>query len=158
MGCRIFIHGLDSSSRGTKSQYFRDRYPDMIIPDFQGSLQERMSRLEEVLGGKSGLILVGSSFGGLMAAIYAMANESSVERMILLAPAIHALEDVPYALKTLSIPVAVYHGVQDEVIPLEEVRAVSERFFQDLEFHELQDDHSLHRTFRSLDWDRLLAD
>ena len=28
---RVFIHGLESSSRGTKGVFFRDRYPDMII-------------------------------------------------------------------------------------------------------------------------------
>lgn len=157
MGYRVFIHGLDSSSQGTKGQYFKSRYPDMIIPDFEGSLQERMTRLEEVLEGKSGLTLVGSSFGGLMAVIFAMGKESAVERLVLLAPAIHALEEVPYPLKTLSIPVTIYHGILDEVIPLDQVKAVAERFFPALDFHEVQDDHFLHQTFRTLDWDRLLV-
>ena len=31
---RVFIHGLESTSQGTKGVYFRERYPDMIINDY----------------------------------------------------------------------------------------------------------------------------
>ena len=43
---RAFIHGLDSSSRGTKGSYFRERYPGMFIEDYSGPLEERMEQLE----------------------------------------------------------------------------------------------------------------
>ena len=36
---RVFIHGLDSSSRGTKGTFFRGRYPEMLMEDFSGPLE-----------------------------------------------------------------------------------------------------------------------
>src|SRR5690606_6680664 len=86
---RVFIHGLESFSMGTKGVFFRERYPGMIVEDFPGTFEERMKRLEGLLRGETGLILVGSSFGGLMAAVYACLHGDRVEKLILLAPAIH---------------------------------------------------------------------
>jgi hypothetical protein len=37
------------------------------------------------------------------------------------------------------------------------VRTEAPRLFQNLQFHELDDDHSLHRRFSSLAWDTLLG-
>ena len=157
MSFRIFIHGLESSNQGTKSVFFRERYPDMVIPYFTGPLNERMKSLNSVLVQKTGIILVGSSFGGLMAAIFAMENEERVERMILLAPAINLVEFADYRSKTLSVPVWIYHGRSDEVIPLNDVEKVAKSVFLHLSFHEVEDDHYLQKTFRTLDWDRLLS-
>ena len=36
---RVFIHGLDSSSRGTKGSFFRERYPGMFMEDYSGPLE-----------------------------------------------------------------------------------------------------------------------
>ena len=157
MSLRIFIHGLDSSNQGTKSVFFREKYPDMVIPYFTGSLDERMKSLRSVLFQKTGIILVGSSFGGLMAAIFAMENKERVERMILLAPAINLVEFADYRSKTLSVPVWIYHGSADEVIPLNEVEKVAKSVFRHLSFHVVEDDHYLYKTFKTLDWDRLLS-
>jgi len=154
---RIFIHGLESSNQGTKSVFFREKYPDMAIPYFTGPLDERMRSLRSVLFQKTGIILVGSSFGGLMATIFAMENEERVERMILLAPGINLVEFVHYRSKTLSVPVWIYHGRSDEVIPLNDVERVARSVFHDLSFHVVEDDHYLHKTFKTLDWDRLLS-
>jgi hypothetical protein len=49
---RVFIHGLDSSSRGTKGSFFRERYPEMILEDYSGPLEKRMAKLESGLAGK----------------------------------------------------------------------------------------------------------
>jgi pimeloyl-ACP methyl ester carboxylesterase len=157
LGLRIFIHGLDSSNQGTKSVFFKEKYPDMVIPYFTGSLDERMKSLRSVLFRETGIILVGSSFGGLMAAIFAMENEERVERMILLAPAINLVEFADYRSKTLSVPVWIYHGSADEVIPLNEVEKVAKSVFRHLSFHVVEDDHYLYKTFKTLDWDRLLS-
>jgi pimeloyl-ACP methyl ester carboxylesterase len=154
---RIFLHGLESSNQGTKSVFFRERYPDMAIPHFTGPLNERMKSLNSVLFQKTGIILVGSSFGGLMAAIFAMENEERVERMILLAPAINLTEFADYRSKTLSVPVWIYHGTSDEVIPLKDVEKVAKGVFRHLSFNVVEDDHYLYKTFRTLDWDRLLS-
>lgn len=157
MRVRIFIHGLDSSNQGTKAVFFREQFPDMIIPYFIGPLEDRMKSLRSVLSEKTGIILVGSSFGGLMSAIFAMENETRVERLILLAPAINLVEFADYRARSVSVPVWIYHGTKDDVIPLSDVENVARGVFQNLSFHVVEDDHYLHKTFKTLDWDRLLS-
>ena len=157
MAVRIFLHGLESSNQGTKSVFFRERYPDMIIPHFKGSLQERMEELGRVLSDQSAIVLVGSSFGGLMGAIFAMENESRVGRLVLLAPAINLLEATDYEQKRISVPVSLYHGRDDDVIPLKAVQEVAAKVFADLSFQVVDDDHFLHKTFKTIDWDSLLS-
>ena len=154
---KIFIHGLDSSNQGTKSIFFKQRFPDMIIPNFTGSLEKRMDKLNKILSDKSGIRIVGSSFGGLMASIFAMENERRVERLILLAPAINLMEFTGYHEKKVSLPVWIYHGRNDEVIPLKDVEKVGKNAFDKLSFHVVDDDHFLHRTFKTIDWNRLLS-
>ena len=153
---RVFIHGLESSGRGIKGTYFNERYPDMIIEDYFGSFRERMEKLEDILAGKWNLIIVGSSFGGLMAAVYASLHEETVDRLILLAPALHLDFYKPYRDKKLHIPVTIYHGLQDDVVPLNKVRDIAEKLFANHKFHPVDDDHSLQKTFPALDWDSLL--
>jgi pimeloyl-ACP methyl ester carboxylesterase len=155
---RIFIHGLESSNKGTKAVFFRERYPDMIIPTFTGNLQERMKRLESILLGKSDIRLVGSSFGGLMACLFAVMHQQPiVEKMILLAPAINLMEFAAYKNEIISVPVWIYHGNADEVIPLAEVEPIARKTFSNLSFNAVDDDHFLHKTFPALDWESLLS-
>jgi pimeloyl-ACP methyl ester carboxylesterase len=153
---RVFIHGLESSSRGNKGAFFRQRYPGMIIEDFFGSFPERMEKLESLLAEKNDLILVGSSFGGLMAAVYTCLHEEKVKKLVLLAPALHLEPYAPYLNKILPIPIVIYHGLQDDVVPLEAVRTIAERLYVNHEFNAVEDDHSLHSTFATYDWDELL--
>jgi len=157
MGVRIFIHGLESGNQGTKAVFFRERFPDMLTPNFPGSLEERMRILESILAGKDAIGMVGSSFGGLMATLYAMKNQRKVEKLILLAPAIHLAEASGYPLDELPVPTQIYHGRQDEVIPFEAMEKVAKRIFTHLTLHGVEDDHFLHRTFKSLDWEALLS-
>ena len=153
---RVFIHGLESSGRGTKGSYFRQQYPDMIIEDYPGSFDRRMKKLGQILKNKTELILVGSSFGGLMAAVYAHMHEKRVCSLILLAPALHLEFYAPYSDRKLHIPVAIFHGLDDSVVPLEDVRSIAGKVFLNHTFHAVEDDHSLHRTFSSMDWNSLL--
>ena len=157
MPARIFIHGLESSNKGTKSVFFRDLFPDMIIPHFRGDLRERLEKLETILSGKSNIRLVGSSFGGLMATHFAMEHEQVVEKMILLAPAINLMETPAHTIKKISVPVHIYHGKNDGVIPLDQVKNTAREIFLNLSFHEVDDDHFLHNTFKTIDWERLLG-
>ena len=154
---RVFIHGLESSSRGTKGTFFRERYPDMIIEDYVGPFSRRMETLERFLAGKDDLILVGSSYGGLMAAVYACLHEERVNELILLAPALHLEPYEHYHETQLRMPVTLFHGLGDEVVPLDKVRAIAERLFVNLKFNVVDDDHTLHKTFPTLDWDMLLS-
>jgi pimeloyl-ACP methyl ester carboxylesterase len=157
MSFKIFIHGLESSNKGTKSVFFKQKFPDMIIPHFTGDLHERMAMLSEILEEKSEIRLVGSSFGGLMATMFAMENEPRVDKLILLAPAINLMASTHYLEQKISIPACIYHGKNDEVIPLQDVASVAKRAFLNLAFHSVDDDHFLHKTFKTIDWDRLLA-
>ena len=137
--------------------FFRERYPGMIIEDYDGPFARRMEKLEELLTDKTDLILVGSSYGGLMAAVYACLHEERVRKLVLLAPALHLEPFTPYRDKILQIPVAIFHGLQDDVVPLGEVRSAAERSFPHHTLAVLQDDHSLHLTFPALDWESLLS-
>jgi len=128
----------------------------MIIPHFIGDLSERMKKLNEVLSGNSGIRLVGSSFGGLMASIFAMENEPRVDRLILLAPAINLVEFSDYQLREISVPVLIYHGEKDDVIPLQAVEPIAKKYFSNLTFNKVDDDHFLHNTFKTIDWETLL--
>ncbi len=157
MPLRMFIHGLESNNQGTKAVYFRKQFPDMRTPHFPGSLDERMADLGALLSGENDIILVGSSFGGLMASIFVMENEPRVKRLVLLAPAINLMEFSPYRDRKIHVPVHLYHGRQDEVIPLEDVQTVARQVFSDLTFHSVDDDHYLHKTFEKIDWDTLLC-
>ena len=92
-----------------------------------------------------------------MGALFAMENEARVKNLILLAPAIHMIHTAPGIIRKISIPVCIYHGTEDEVIPLKDVEKAAGDFFENLTFHKVQDDHFLHRTFKTIDWERLLA-
>jgi len=155
---RVFIHGLESSSQGTKGVYFRENYPDMMIEDFFGPFDQRMEKLNTLLLEKTDLVLVGSSYGGLMAAIYTFTNEEKVKKLILLAPALSLAEFKPYLKRKLSVPVMLYHGRNDDVVPPNSVHDTARMVFADLHYHLVDDDHSLHDTFKNMNWDGLLKD
>jgi pimeloyl-ACP methyl ester carboxylesterase len=154
---RIFIHGLESNNQGTKAVYFRKNFPGMLTPNFPGSLDERMAKLHDIVAEKRDLLMVGSSFGGLMASIFTMENEPRVRRLILLAPAINLMEFAPYRGRKILKPVHIYHGRQDDVIPIEEAESVARQVFSNLTFHAVDDDHYLHKTFERIEWGALLT-
>lgn len=157
MASRIFIHGLESGNQGTKSVYFRKHFPGMIIPLFTGDLDSRMAELRRVLAGETQIRLVGSSFGGLMATLFCLESPERVKRLILLAPALNLANRALFKDRTVSVPAWVYHGRQDEVIPLAEVESIASSLFEILSFNAVDDDHFLHKTFRTIDWSGLLA-
>jgi pimeloyl-ACP methyl ester carboxylesterase len=155
---RVFLHGLESSSGGTKGTYFSKGYPDMVVEDYFGTLEERMNKLNHILADKKDLILVGSSYGGLMAAMYTCDNEWKVKKLVLLAPALDLDEFEPYLGRKVEVPVIVYHGSRDDVVPIESVREIAETIFTNIQYNIVDDDHPLSDTFLSFDWDDLLRD
>lgn len=148
----IFIHGQDSSSQTYKAALLRAAYPDAIVPDFAGSLDARMARLAPILADQDGWAIVGSSLGGLMGALWACAHPAQVRRLVLMAPAINLPEFAAQPRPPLDVPVIIYHGSRDTVVPLAPVRAIAERVFRNLAFHVVDDDHRLHATAAALDW------
>jgi pimeloyl-ACP methyl ester carboxylesterase len=128
----------------------------MLIEDFVGTFKDRMEKLNEILSGKTSLILVGSSYGGLMAAVYACKYEKSIKKLILLAPALDIYEFEPYLGRQLLLPAVIYHGRDDDVVSPSSVKDIARTVFANLEYHLVDDDHSLHRTFSLINWDDLL--
>jgi pimeloyl-ACP methyl ester carboxylesterase len=116
-----------------------------------------MHKLDGLLSGKNDLILVGSSYGGLMAVQYAMENENSVKKLILLAPALNLPEFSSNSYKQLQLPVIIYHGTDDDVVDPYIVKEIALKYFSNLEHHLVDDDHSLHKIFPVLDWKNLLT-
>lgn len=151
----VFIHGLESTSQGTKGQYFHKHFPQMIIEDYFGEFNERMQKLIGLLADKNNLVLVGSSYGGLMAAQFALQNENRVKKLILLAPALMLPEFTP-GNKQLDQPVVLYHGTEDDIVDPHLVKDIAEKTFRRLEHHFVHDDHPLTATFPTLDWKKLL--
>ncbi|MFZ5822543.1 MAG: alpha/beta fold hydrolase [Chloroflexota bacterium] len=165
-GKMIFLHGLESNSQTYKAGLIRRRFPDLIVPDFTGALWERMEALYPILGAEKDWTIIGSSFGGLMGAIFTCQHPDQVRRLILLAPALMLPEfasflDASASLSTsiqpVAVPTTVIHGTADDVVPLEEVRQIAQKVFANLTYRIVDDDHRLHKTAEQLDWKALLA-
>jgi pimeloyl-ACP methyl ester carboxylesterase len=152
----IFIHGLEGSSQGVKATLLRGLFPHIVIPDFPGNLDERMEKLEQTLGGATNWIILGSSFGGLMAALYTSQHPERIQKLILLAPALIWPDFADNLPDPVDVPTLIYHGRGDTLIPLENVRNLAEKVFSNLEFHVVDDDHGLCKTAHALDWLEIL--
>jgi len=153
----IFLHGLDSSSQGTKGRFFQDYFPEVIRPDFSGDLDERLQYLEKICASKNKLTFIGSSFGGLMASCFALKYPEQVARLILLAPALNYGDfRVPEVM--LPTPTILVIGKYDTVTPADLVIPLAEKTFSNLEVFIEEDDHMLHNSFMQLDWNMLIGE
>jgi pimeloyl-ACP methyl ester carboxylesterase len=153
----IFIHGLEGTSQGAKATLLRSLFPAMLTPDFRGLLEQRMADLYPILSDQVVWTVVGSSFGGLMAAIFACQQPARVRKLVLMAPALILPQFSASRLAPVDVSTVVYHGRQDEIIPLEPTRQLAQQYFRDLTFHEVDDDHGLYQTAHAIDWPALLA-
>ncbi len=155
----VFIHG----SSGDKSRTYKARtlcglFPGMVIPDFEGNLSERMMQLSATLEKGSGWTLVGSSLGGLMAALFAAQAPGKVRKLVLLAPALILPEFSGIPPASIDIPTVIIQGTQDELIPVQVSREIAEKTFTHLRYMVVDDDHRLHKTAEKLDWKSLLEE
>jgi predicted esterase len=152
----LFLHGLDSSAQGTKGRWFARHFPSMLRRDYHGELAERLEQLAAQCRDLSNLILVGSSFGGLMATIHCSRNPQQCHRLILLAPALNFAEFVPPAVKIIT-PTRIIIGKHDTVTPPDLVLPLAEQTFAEPVISVVDDDHMLASTFPHLDWHRMFA-
>ena len=154
----MFLHGLEGTSQGIKANLLRGLFPEILIPDFSGDLETRMTALEKILGARRGWILIGSSFGGLMAALFACQHPEQVQRLILLAPALIWPDFASQPPPPNDVPTLIYHGTHDHLVPINMVQPLAQQVFNHLEFHAVDDDHGLYKTVHSLDWKAILAE
>jgi len=154
----IFLHGLESSSQNYKASVIRKSFPDLIVPDFTGPLEKRMKALYSILGNKTGWMIIGSSFGGLMGALFTCEHPDQVKKQVLLAPAL-ILPQFALSLdrEPVFVPTTIIHGTQDTVIPLEKVREIARQVFSNLTYKIVDDDHYLHKATDTLDWKLILS-
>ena len=154
----IYLHGLESTSQSGKARQFAEKFPGMSTPDFIGTFEERMAQLLPILGDEKDWTIIGSSFGGLMGAVFTCEHPSQVRKLVLLAPALLREPFGKYLnLQTVSIPTVIIHGNEDDVVPLEPVREVAQKLFTNLTYHVVNDGHRLHKAFEELDWGKILA-
>jgi pimeloyl-ACP methyl ester carboxylesterase len=91
----LYLHGFASSPASRKARFFAEKLaslgfaveiPDLAEGDFKGLTITKQLALVERLGQRERVIVIGSSLGGYLAALYA-ARHPEVDRLILLAPA-----------------------------------------------------------------------
>ncbi|MFX1278540.1 MAG: alpha/beta fold hydrolase [Promethearchaeota archaeon] len=161
----IFVHGLESSGSGFKARLLKNIFPNIYTPTFTKStpdilmydlLEIRMKELNSILATKNNWILIGSSFGGLMSALYALQNPSKVKQLILLAPFLESRKLKPHMYNPIDIPVIVFHGIRDNVVQYKGSKKRAEIFFTNLYYNLVDDDHFLHHTVKQLDWKKLI--
>ena len=115
-----------------------------MAPDGRGlPLAARYSDLEEVTR-TGGILLIGSSYGGLAAAHLAAKHPNRFVGLLLLAPALHYSEspvvDVQRLYPPVGLPTHVIHGLRDQVVPI----SVSRRYAaRGATLIETDDDHGL---------------
>ena len=142
----VFLHGLESGPQGHKYKALSEAFDEVLAPNCEDVLdvEGRMGLIEEATRGRSGLVVVGSSFGGLMAALLAHRYPERVKSYMLMAPALHdkwseVVEEIDYVPEGSRI----IHGRFDEVVPVESSRRFAERCGIPLEV--VDDGHRLER-------------
>ena len=153
----IYLHGLESDSRTYKAALLRKIYPSLLVPDFTGSIAERMEQLYPILGSASDWTLIGSSFGGLMAALFTTQHPTQVRKQVLLAPALMLPEFADHLPTPVDVPTIIIHGRQDTVVPIEIVKPLAEKVFHDLDYRLVDDDHRLHKAAEEMNWKEIIS-
>ena len=153
----IYLHGLESTSQSGKAREFAKLFPGMLTPDFTGSLDKRMAQLLPILGEQEDWTIIGSSFGGLMGALFTIEHPHQVRKLVLLAPALFLppLGDM-YQGDPVGVTTILIHGDLDDVVPKQPVRIIAEKLFTNLNFIDVNDNHRLHKSMRVLDWISIL--
>lgn len=150
----MYLHGRDSTGKTRKAEWIKQQVPTLLSPSFDGSLAHRMEQLAPMLQTES-WVLIGSSYGGLMAALWTHLHPDLVVRLILLAPALHYQDFSPTF--SVTTPTLLVHGQADEVVPPDLTEEKARLAFANLTVRRVQDDHRLLSTCESLDWPILIG-
>ncbi len=142
----VFLHGLESGPHGSKYHALLELDPALIAPDCSGidDLEARLAVIEASLAGVERMVIVGSSFGGLAALLFAQRepNRSRVAACLLCAPAF----SLPETADICWVPerTVVLHGTEDDIVPFR----ASEEFCgpRGIELVAVKDDHRLSQS------------
>jgi pimeloyl-ACP methyl ester carboxylesterase len=112
----LFLHGLESGPIGTKSAHLRTVFGDVLCPDTTGLLdpEARLERVLTLTADVRDAIVIGSSFGGLMAVLLAHRRPERCRALVLLAPALRP--DLVEDLQPQP-PTWILHGRDDPIVP-----------------------------------------
>ena len=143
----LFLHGLESGPQGAKITALRDAGWRVSAPDCEGiaKVSDRVEIAREALARAAPpVILVGSSFGGLVAALLVSALTAeraapTVGGVLLLAPALHL--QAAAGVRECHPNSCILHGREDDVVPIEASRTFARRFR--CELVEVDDGHRL---------------
>lgn len=188
----IYLHGFASTPKSKKAQFFKRKFDELgiatEIPALDEGAFEKLTisgqlRVIECEARGEPVILMGSSMGGYLAALYA-SRHPEVERLILLAPAFgfaqrwseelgergHAdwrdsgklsvfhygsmeerelgyqlMEDAlsHEAFPDAQQPAIIFHGINDEVVPVRFAEEFAQLHPGTAELHKLDSDHEL---------------
>jgi len=152
----IYLHGLESTSQSGKARQFAQLFPGMLTPDFTGSFEERMQQLHPILGDQKEWTIIGSSYGGLMGAVFTCRQSEQVRKLVLLAPALMLTEFTSEHFAPIDVPTVLVHGMQDDIVPPYAVKEIAQVMFMNLEYIPVEDGHRLHKAFEELDWKSIL--
>lgn len=141
----LFLHGLESGPHGSKYRALVEEFGEGVLaPDCEGvyDVDARYALVEEATRGERDLLVVGSSFGGLMASLLASEHPERVAACILMAPALH--DKWPEAVAKINkVPerTVIIHGLDDDVVPMTASRAHAAK--HGVRLLEVADDHRL---------------
>lgn len=149
-----YLHGKESSPKGFRACYIRERFPHVIAPELPQDVLKRRVIQEDLI--KEPAILVGSSLGGMSALDFAVRNPHLVRGMVLIAPAVgffneeYHTPEIEAFVSSLhipkGIPARVIAGSEDEIIPLSAIQAMVARSpgSKTIELMVYEDSHRLH--------------
>jgi uncharacterized protein len=92
----IYLHGFASGTQSGKATFFRSKLagegielhvPDLVQDGFENTTVSNQLRVIHREASDESAVLIGSSMGGYLAALYAWLHQNNVSRLLLLAPA-----------------------------------------------------------------------
>jgi len=149
----VFLHGLEGKPMGHKGGFLASRYSEFIAPALEPDLDLRLEVALETITEPS--VIVGSSLGALTALMFTQVKPDLVLGLVLMAPALGALDPSRMPSKVLQkiaalelpegITCKVLGASQDELVDPQAIRRWVNRAPQpelvQLEF--VEDNHGL---------------
>ena len=148
----VLAHGLEGSPHGRKASALKNCGYTLHCPDCRGlNLAQRIEKLDLIVSELQQFVLVGSSYGGLVALWLAQRYPSKTLGLVLCAPAFQRSEAPLFENRELpnSIPGHIIHGTRDRIVPA----TVSQDFVAKhphVRLELVDDDHSLAHSTPSL--------